>query len=490
MEINKHTHIDDDLLEMLQQEFNEEDKAMFLDSFKVYLTYDSKKDFVINCDDIWDWLGFANKGNLKQLVLKNLSTNVHFVTKLASAAPKASCNNKHGGHNKENILLTVQAFKQLCMAANTEKAKQIREYYIKMEEVMLEYTKKKLLDADREKSMLKNQLLKHKAKTYEEVIKNEYIYINKENTEADNNIHKIGRAIDTNKRLAQHNTASAKGVVELYKRATCNAVICEKVIHTVLKKYSFCGSGGTEHFNCDITYSKHIVDLVCTFVDTLLGTYEFINNEQLLEIIGKKIGTTNTKPVSNDKKKTTKHSYAQCEFITTKHSYAQCDFPTIEDSATENPSETPIRYTQEMIEDIKKKIFPNGFYEFKESVKPSKCSWFKDAELPICDIHINWKAPWTGTIITNTIINRIDIIGDWLRKRFVRTTDINDVIYSSALYRKYIKDTEFSFITREKFFDSLSNLHCFPTRRTKAGYMFFCCIKKGVYIKGLGVVAE
>ena len=45
-------------------------------------------------------------------------------------------------------LLTVHGFKQLCMAANTDKARKVRDYYIAMEEVMFEYTKRKMEQQD------------------------------------------------------------------------------------------------------------------------------------------------------------------------------------------------------------------------------------------------------------------------------------------------------------------------------------------------------
>ena len=48
----------------------------------------------------------------------------------------------HGGQNKEQILLTVDCFKQFCFIAATPKAKEIRNYYIKMENIMHEYYKK------------------------------------------------------------------------------------------------------------------------------------------------------------------------------------------------------------------------------------------------------------------------------------------------------------------------------------------------------------
>jgi len=44
----------------------------------------------------------------------------------------------HGGHNKETILLTIRTFKLFCLKAGTEKATQIHEYYIKMEETLQE----------------------------------------------------------------------------------------------------------------------------------------------------------------------------------------------------------------------------------------------------------------------------------------------------------------------------------------------------------------
>jgi len=41
-----------------------------------------------------------------------------------------------GGHNKETIMLTVRTFKLFCLKAGTNKAEQIHEYYIKLEETL------------------------------------------------------------------------------------------------------------------------------------------------------------------------------------------------------------------------------------------------------------------------------------------------------------------------------------------------------------------
>ncbi|PNG98982.1 hypothetical protein TSOC_015247, partial [Tetrabaena socialis] len=57
--------------------------------------------------------------------------------------PKEEQKAEHrGGSNKEHILLTIHGFKQLCMSANTEKGRRVREYYISMEEILFEYTRR------------------------------------------------------------------------------------------------------------------------------------------------------------------------------------------------------------------------------------------------------------------------------------------------------------------------------------------------------------
>ena len=52
-------------------------------------------------------------------------------------APEYSgAKNGKGGHNIKKILLTIKAFKMLCLKAGTKKADQIHEYYIKLEETL------------------------------------------------------------------------------------------------------------------------------------------------------------------------------------------------------------------------------------------------------------------------------------------------------------------------------------------------------------------
>jgi hypothetical protein len=70
------------------------------------LNYDSTKDFVIDFDDVWKWLGFLNKGNSKRLLENQFIIDKDYKVLLIFAEKQK----KHikGGHNKETIMLNIE----------------------------------------------------------------------------------------------------------------------------------------------------------------------------------------------------------------------------------------------------------------------------------------------------------------------------------------------------------------------------------------------
>ena len=123
------------LVTKIKNNFNTNEQQLFVASFYSYLNYNSKVDFVIDLDKIWEWLGFYQKYNAKSLLEKSFVIDADYKT----FAPDASGAKKgRGGHNKEIILLTINAFKRFCLKAGTKKADQIHEYYIKLEETLHE----------------------------------------------------------------------------------------------------------------------------------------------------------------------------------------------------------------------------------------------------------------------------------------------------------------------------------------------------------------
>jgi hypothetical protein len=135
-------------------------------------------EFPIYLENVYKLIGFSNKGNAKSTLVNNFIENVDYKISLlrtqkrshtkggenlASAYAEASWggankdksfaapygeakNNEEnrGGSNKEIIMLNVDTFKNLCMLTKTEKAKQIRTYYIKLENMFNKLLKQEM----------------------------------------------------------------------------------------------------------------------------------------------------------------------------------------------------------------------------------------------------------------------------------------------------------------------------------------------------------
>jgi len=149
------------LLIKIQQKFNEDQHRLFVSSFFGYINYNQYTDFVIDFDSIWKWLGFSRKEHCKVLLEKHFIINIDYkiITnkiydkKVATEVAVASLTSlKHGGQNKEKILMTIKTFKKLCLKSNTKKADEIHDYYIKLEECLQE-------TINEESNELRNQLL-------------------------------------------------------------------------------------------------------------------------------------------------------------------------------------------------------------------------------------------------------------------------------------------------------------------------------------------
>ena len=131
------------LLNKLQENFSTFEQQLFVASFYCYLNYDKNTDFVVDLDDVWKWLDFSQKFNAIRILEANFKLDVDYknITASNSDSDEEHSTNqdkpkKHGGHNKQTIKLTIRCFKLLCLKAQTKKAGEIHEYYMKMEETL------------------------------------------------------------------------------------------------------------------------------------------------------------------------------------------------------------------------------------------------------------------------------------------------------------------------------------------------------------------
>jgi phage anti-repressor protein len=128
------------IIEKIQEKFDTYEQQLFLANCYCYLNYDTELDFIVKLTDVWKMIGFSRIDHSKNVLIKNFKENVDY--QVENFAP-ATAGAKHidearGGHNKENILLTIDCFKKLCLKANTDKANEIHNYYIKLEKIVTE----------------------------------------------------------------------------------------------------------------------------------------------------------------------------------------------------------------------------------------------------------------------------------------------------------------------------------------------------------------
>jgi cell division septum initiation protein DivIVA len=130
------------LLNKIKENFTELEQQLFVSSFYCFLKYDKNKDFVIDFDNVWKWLGFNQKYNAKRVLEKNFTIDkdyINFAPHVGGAKNDSSkIKENRGGHNKETIMMNINCFKKYCLKADTKKAYEIHDYYLKMEEILHE----------------------------------------------------------------------------------------------------------------------------------------------------------------------------------------------------------------------------------------------------------------------------------------------------------------------------------------------------------------
>ena len=211
------------LITKVQNNFNNYEQQMFIASFYCYLKHDYEKDFVIDLDNVWQWLGFGQKVNAKRVLEKNFTINKDYKLSLCQLAKQT--NSAKGGHNKEVFMLNINTFKKFCLKSETKKADEIHDYFIKLEQILQEILQE-------ESNELKQQLLHQsnefksledlKAKEYElkleqqKILEREKILL-KEYATIGSIVYIIKVKMFENKQYIIKLGESRRGVIDRYK---------------------------------------------------------------------------------------------------------------------------------------------------------------------------------------------------------------------------------------------------------------------------------
>ena len=298
------------LLTKIQESFTGFEQQLFVSSFYCYLNYDKNMDFVVDLDNVWNWLGFQQKYHAKNMLEKHFKLDIDYKNLTNLDAPKIKMN---GGQNKQTIMLTVRCFKSLCLKAQTKKASEIHEYYMKMEEVLhqiveeetdelkqqLEQKNAVIMEKDsmiQEKDSVIQSTKKEKQRAVEQAIigqfplNTECIYFGTiDNTNAENEkLIKFGHTNDLSTRLIDHRKKYQNFVLVAAFRVQ-NKVEIENLIKTYpkikrhIRSIEVGGKNKTEIIAYDSTnftierLKKHIADIIHS------RTYSIDNFNRLMQ---------------------------------------------------------------------------------------------------------------------------------------------------------------------------------------------------------------
>jgi hypothetical protein len=274
------------VIEKIKNRFNEEEIRIYVTNLYCYLNYD-KKHFVILLEKIYKWLGYNRLNDCKAVLVKHFKEGTdykieNFATENSVAKnetigddeknEKNKKNETRGGHNKENILLTINCFKKLCLKSRTDQADKIHDYYINLEEILNET----IIEQSKE---LEQKLLVEKEKNYKLTgkkirthSKGHFIYIYSPHPNED--IHKIGTTINLDERESTFMCSNPFGRL-VYERFCPGSHIVEKTIHLMFDKYRV--TNNREHF-------KGSLDFFTKKIDELIDTIDIKESNEINEV--------------------------------------------------------------------------------------------------------------------------------------------------------------------------------------------------------------
>ena len=282
------------MIKLINEEFTESEQQWYIANLYVYMNYHATNDFPINLENVFKMIGFANKGNAKRTLENNFTKDEDYkLTFLPS---------EKGQIAREEIMLNVDTFKNLCMIAKTEKGKEIRKYYVKLENIynkiikeeienqklLLEQEKEtttKLIE-EKEKELIQTQLELKKEKSHKnQILRRKYydakpgnvVYLYKDNENNDKSLLKIGKSKNISEREKTYSNLSKNGTLVYVKRCL-NCDLTESLLHHLLDKYRV--NSMQEWFELPSEeFGIKIIDTVVYLIDSQMETIDaFIPN--------------------------------------------------------------------------------------------------------------------------------------------------------------------------------------------------------------------
>jgi hypothetical protein len=314
----------------------------------------NNKQWIYADDVLIEWIGFnisTGKAKYLKLIKENFKEIEDYKTydyeeinKIFHSPLGANENNKEilefkdklkDVHNRTiHLILSPKCFKKSLMMIRTEKANSIRDYYVDIEEICLEFnkflleTKNKELEESKMTLESKNKELeeqKHKVlnlKTFiaedNELLFDEFIYIATNDFYSEQDVFKIGMSSRLNKRSKTFNTFFINGqkMQYIYIYRCHNSRILESLLFTCLKHYRY--NIINELFNIPLDKLLPIVYSICNSYNLIINDtnvyfkkkdYPKLLNKDIKNPVGQIIPINFKETILNDKNNELLHKY-------------------------------------------------------------------------------------------------------------------------------------------------------------------------------------
>jgi len=275
----------------IKETFTETQQHLFVSSLYCFLNYHPTNDYIINLDNVWQWLGFSQKDSAKRVIEKHFVLNKDYKILLHNLAEQKV--DGRGGHNKQNILLNVNTFKLFCIKSDTKKSNEIHDYFIKLEELLqlivqeegdelklqlqkIEAENQQIKAENHQKDAVIQQSESEKIEMATKLSQSEeklsqseeenrllqkrnnvpMIYIYNTNTQLEEPQLKIGYTINIHNRIKPYKQISKYGKLEFtHELPDINVKTVENFIHVIFAKYQV----RDEVFQMDVDKAKRII---------------------------------------------------------------------------------------------------------------------------------------------------------------------------------------------------------------------------------------
>ena len=207
----------------------------------------------IDFEVIVTWLN-VQKYHLKRLLVNNFEENYDYIIDIIKIP------HRYGASRKEQIFLTPNCFKELCMLSQTPKAKEVRKYFISIEKLIRKYHQYIQEKLYKKLNMLyKNQKPKIN-------INSGVIYI-LEALNSDTDLYKIGKTTNLRNRLNNYNSGNANDIEPIFILEVDDIDNVELCIKRTIKEFQY--RKYKEIYEVDIDVLKQVMMRCDEFVNSM-----------------------------------------------------------------------------------------------------------------------------------------------------------------------------------------------------------------------------